>query len=69
MSTNALKEYLTLCRKYKVQPTVDSLNSFAKYYYKDDLDIHGDEVYNMRTGETICNVSEITDEQILNLLR
>ncbi len=69
MSAKALKEYLTLCKRYEVQPTVDGLNSFAKYYYKDDLDIHGDEVYNIRTGETICNISEITDEQTFNLLR
>lgn len=69
MSTKALEEYLTLCKKYKVQPTIEGLNSFAKHYYKDDLDIHGDEVYSTRTGETVCSVSEITDEQTFNLLR
>lgn len=69
MSTKALKEYLILCKRYEIQPTFEGLNSFTKHYYENDLDIHGDEVYSIRTGETVCNVSEITDEQTFNLLR
>lgn len=69
MSTKVLKEYLILCKKHSIQPTIEGLNSFSKYYYKDDLDIHGDEVSSIRTGETVCNISEITDEQTFNLLR